>query len=1468
MEEDTTPPLLTRPRILALCGAKSNNVVTKLQLENLEITEESHEIFYLPGWKEVPEGDPELVGMVYGPFYSWMDEHTSDPKTDIITSVRYVLDAIAEYGPFDGVYGFSQGALIASLVAGISQDYFLKEVIQSEDIVSPSTSMIRRSACETPGTMTHNSSTRATRATETSASSISSLKNSVLGLFSPRGGSKGLVRGEFEPPFKFAILACGTGYSFIKGIDITVHGVGIQDDGEGGGTLINVKSIHIIGIEDQHKTESEGLASLYLKPYVLYSPGGHGISRDIKTHRDMIGDIREFVSSEGDPVEIPLSNVYFTLNEVSSIAVQPHIQMALVRLKEHLLPGGQKHRATILDCLAAQDESKPFLNDARDRVGSNSTTYGDLKDFIQGGHGDLRRIGVKFGDVVAYGAPPGGSAAAAVAFLAIGAQTAAAPLAPNMTEREALDSLDQFHAKHVIIFEGVETPGVEEAFRKWEELGKGVVHRAKIAGKPGLFQFTTEQVTDFASCIPLDNPEHGTCLLLRTSGTTARPKGVPLKQGALVVNGAIIAKSMQLTDTDVCYSVMPLFHIGGLSASVLCTLASGGQLCCDGEPFDPSRMIDALAVSNPQPTWYSSVPTIHNATVAFMKDFAKGDSKLARYGIKNDGTWPSGHSLRQIRSGAASLLSPDAAALSKAYGDVPIYPTYSMSEQMPISQPPAGKGDTIFTKPGSVGCPVAASVAIVSRVDYRPQPYGVEGEIAICGKMVMDRYLENPSADSKSYFLLTKGNDGPLNSCKFFLTGDIGVIDSEGFLTLKGRAKELIKKGGEQVSPYEVEEALLGHPWVLTPICFSVPSKVYGEEVGCAIILSSEAPTEVEQKVVIKQMRQWMKEKKLAPVKWPTKWAIVEDSMIPKTATKKYIRTGLSTILGFDEECDTRTMRETRETKAEIDWAVITGFRFILACYVLFMHIGDNNSWGRMNHLRGFPWHMHVFFTLGGFSMASPMNPFIKKKFSFFLCRIGNMYPMYSIALVLLLFNLLVGCRPSTFDPNFHWDSQPDDLTRGLFCEGTPATKTSYWASLCLTIAVYIFGVASTPFWPLNWWMGYYLWFSSMYYLCLAFFPSVYNYFCEKWRKKTTGLFIWIVSLLLINGVIIMTAWFSLRYLQGYNHYNIETGEPNPPSEYTNGMPSNVAVLTFYLFGPFWALYFIIGISLAFLYDAYKPAERHNSLMWGWIADSCTLIMIGLSIAMICQPLQQYDEEPTPYYMRPNDADEFTDNASINRLWDNLMGRIMAPLTTLWIFSLSTGKGFTARLLRGRFLVETLGPNGYNCFLFGQQVGQWYYAATRPGEWWNWWNYRKTFYWFSPQPCPVEWYEYFYIVGLVVFFSRFVDMHLMPGVKDILSTFSRLISGNVEEEDVNIEATLCGIIEKMTGIEPGLESTLEECGLASVGVPIIVNLLNNNFSTKKQPLEVTAQDVMNARTVGGIIEVVKASRDRMLHDGV
>ncbi len=1023
-----------RPRILAMHGARSNDQVTRLQLENLGITEEKYDIVYFRGNLEV-DGDPDISGLIHGPFYSWIDDNKENQPRSIIAGVRDILKVTKSHGPFDGAYGFSSGAAMAVLAAGVAGDPLLRAEIKSlED----------KEAAEEGGM-------------------LSPLLNDSVWNIMPDNRDGSIEEGNLiDPPFKFLILACAaTPFSSLNNMR-RIAGLSMARPN-------NIPSFHIIGIEDPYKAESEGFAALFPNRKVSYLPGGHAIGREERKDEELQEALGEFIKSLGNPTPKIQSLDFTPVSDVSQVALLPHVQVALVKLNRSNLPCHHPQGATILSLLGQWPADHPFLHVSRVADPEQSTTYGDVLGFIQGGKGDLRRIGVKPGEVVAYGAPPGGGAVPALAFLSIGAQTAAAPLAPGTAEPDALDALEQFHAKHLILFEGVDCPGVEAAFRNYASQGKAQLHKAVISGddQPGMFEFVNKREEEQClSSSPLENPEHGTCLLLRTSGTTARPKGVPLLQSSLVNNGAIIAASMQLRESDVCYSVMPLFHIGGISASILCTLASGGSICCDGEPFDPSRMVDALALSRPQPTWYSSVPTIHNATVSFLKDMASSDSKYATYGIDANGIWKNGHSLRMIRSGAAALLGPDGDALAATYGGVPIFPTYSMSEQMPISQPPAGKGDTLTDKPGSVGMPVAASVAIVKRSTLRPVPHGEEGEIAISGPTVMNNYLENPDADRKSFFDLTLDigsniiGDFPTVQ-RYFLTGDIGTIDKDGFLSLKGRAKELIKKGGEQVSPFEVEEPLLKHPWIQAPVCFSVPSKLYGEEVGCALVLTSECPSDVKLRGIITEMRSWLKETKLAPIKWPTKWVIVNDDDLPKTKTKKYIRIGLSTKLGLDPESEVEKSCPVKEpSKAKIDWACLGGLRFVLACYVMFMHIGSTQSWGKLNNLRGFPWHVHLFFTLGGFSMAAPMNPVIRNKFAYFKARIWSMYPMYAIALIFGLANLLVVCRPSTFDPNFHWNAQPDDATRGLFCEGTPLTPGSYWGSLGLTILTYIFGVS------------------------------------------------------------------------------------------------------------------------------------------------------------------------------------------------------------------------------------------------------------------------------------------------------------------------------------------------------------------------------------------------------------------------
>lgn len=337
---------------------------------------------------------------------------------------------------------------------------------------------------------------------------------------------------------------------------------------------------------------------------------------------------------------------------------------------------------------------------------------------------------------------------------------------------------------------------------------------------------------------------------------------------------------------------------------------------------------------------------------------------------------------------------------------------------------------------------------------------------------------------------------------------------------------------------------------------------------------------------------------------------------------------GLSEHLGLEVDAETmaRPIADTKQSgNTFIDWDVISGLRFLLACYVMFMHIGSSESWGAFNNLRGWPWHVHVFFTLGGFSLAAPMNPIIEKKFKYFWARISVMYPAYAAALIFVFANLLVTCRPSTFRSDFHWDAQPDDLyidgdkSKGvspLFCEGTPATPKSYWASLILTILVYATGCTITPIFLLNWWMGYYFWFSAMYYQCLMIFPAVYNYLAT-WRSDTRRYSLMLVALFLLNFAILLVTWFVSKDNEGYNHYDETTGLKNDADAHEDAHKHNVTILSWYLFSPFWILYFLIGAVAAFLYDAYRPVEKRNNQVWGYIADGCTLIIVIWSIVLV-----------------------------------------------------------------------------------------------------------------------------------------------------------------------------------------------------------------------------------------------------------
>lgn len=343
----------------------------------------------------------------------------------------------------------------------------------------------------------------------------------------------------------------------------------------------------------------------------------------------------------------------------------------------------------------------------------------------------------------------------------------------------------------------------------------------------GTFKFTPE---------PRD-----TCLLLHTSGTTGRPKAVPLSHLNISRTMQNIVQTYKLTEKDTTYLVMPLFHVHGLIGALLSTLLSGGTAVIP-QKFSASIFWEEYIANNC--TWYSAVPTIHQI-------------------LLNLDSPPKDTTIRFIRSCSSSLAPVTFQKLEKKFG-APVLEAYAMTEaahQMTSNPlPPASR------KPGSVGIPQGVEIAILDESGNKVE----EGEVCIRGINVTSGYLNNKEANASSY---TKDN--------FFRTGDQGKLDSDGYLFLTGRIKELINRGGEKISPLEIDSVLLKHSAVAEAVCFAVPDEKYGQEVQAAIRLNKDAKCDEDQ------LRQHSL-KHLAEFKIPKKFYIT--NALPKTATGKIQR--------------------------------------------------------------------------------------------------------------------------------------------------------------------------------------------------------------------------------------------------------------------------------------------------------------------------------------------------------------------------------------------------------------------------------------------------------------------------------------------------------------------------------------------------------------------------------------------------
>jgi acyl-CoA synthetase (AMP-forming)/AMP-acid ligase II len=466
-------------------------------------------------------------------------------------------------------------------------------------------------------------------------------------------------------------------------------------------------------------------------------------------------------------------------------------------------------------------------------------TYNSLREQVAAMADALAALGIARGDRVATYLPNG--LPAIVSFLAASVAGTAAPLNPGYREDEVGFYLEDTAAK-LLLCPSDGAAGARQAAQargvpvfSLEMDAAGVV---RLAGAPHGKTADTPSADDIA-------------LVLHTSGSTGRPKRVPILHRNMTASTRNIVAHYQLSPADVSLCVMPLFHVHGLVASTLSTLLSGGTVVVPGK-FNPLSFW--RTVRDTGATWYSAVPTIHNLLLA-----RAGDERPAGAG-----------GLRFIRSCSASLPPEMMARLERVFG-VAVLEAYGMTEashQMASNPVPPGE-----RKPGSVGPGTGLRISIMDEAGAHLAE-GQRGEVVIQGPNVVAGYENNPEANAKSY---TNG---------WFRTGDQGFLDSDGYLTLTGRLKELICRGGEKIGPREIDEVLLGHPAVTEAVAFGVPHPTWGEEVAAAVVLSE--PTDESALLAYCKDR-------LADFKRPKK--IYITTAIPRTATGKIQRGAVARAL-------------------------------------------------------------------------------------------------------------------------------------------------------------------------------------------------------------------------------------------------------------------------------------------------------------------------------------------------------------------------------------------------------------------------------------------------------------------------------------------------------------------------------------------------------------------------------------------
>ena len=500
---------------------------------------------------------------------------------------------------------------------------------------------------------------------------------------------------------------------------------------------------------------------------------------------------------------------------------------------------------TVWGLLQKGENSAPAIG-APDR---DALSYEDLRKLATNTIETLNQIGIGRGNRVAIVLPNGPEMAAC--FLAISCGATTAPLNPAYKQDEFDFYLNDLGARALILQHGSDTPARAAAAAR----GVPIIELVPAEGPAGGFTLQTTLPPATAANPGLAEAED-IALVLHTSGTTSRPKIVPLRHRNVTASAQHIGTMLALAPDDVCLNIMPLFHIHGLIAAVLASLAAGGQVVCS-PGFHAFRFFAWFTAV--RPTWYTAVPTMHQ-TILSLAPRHKAAIEASR--------------LRFMRSSSASLPAQAMLDLEASFS-VPVIESYGMTEashQMASNPlPPRPRF------PGSVGIAAGPDIAIMDEAGAL-LPTGGLGEVVIRGPNVTAGYENNPKANAENF----------VNG--WFRTGDQGTLDEAGYLRLTGRLKELINRGGEKISPLEVDDILSEHPAVAQCLTFAMPHALLGEEVAAAIVLREGAQADEHA------LRDFAATK-LAAFKVPRHIVFLEE--IPKGATGKLQRIGLAEKLGL-----------------------------------------------------------------------------------------------------------------------------------------------------------------------------------------------------------------------------------------------------------------------------------------------------------------------------------------------------------------------------------------------------------------------------------------------------------------------------------------------------------------------------------------------------------------------------------------